>query len=295
MTGVSVTSPTNTRSVLARMRAARRRPVLIVGLICLGVPFIAAEIVQLIESRNAIQLGAYGFGAGPTSSHLLGTDGDGRDVLAMLAYGMRPTLDIGLVAGATAAIIGTALGLISGYVRGAIDWLIRGVSDVLLGLPVLPILIVVAAFIGSVSVGSLGLIIGLLSWPFTTRVVRAQALSMREAPYIESARLAGASPAGILGLEMLPNLLPFVVAGFVGAVSAAILASVGLQILGLGTFGTPTLGLMLESAYEGGALSRGMWWWWGPPTVLLVIVFIGLFLVSLAVDEIANPRLRKQP
>lgn len=295
MTALSTTLSRPSRVVLARVRGARIRPVLVAGLFFLIAPIVVAEILgHWVFSRGAIALGAYDLGARPTPNHLLGTDGYGRDVVAYLSYGLLPTLNVGLVAGVTAAVIGTVLGLFSGYVRGGSDWVIRGTSDVLLGLPILPILVVVAAFIGAVSVRSLGLIIGLLSWPFTARVVRAQVLSMREAAYIESARLSGSSAAGILGFEMLPNLLPFIMAGFVGAVSAAILASVGLQILGLGTFGTPTLGLMLESAYDGGALSRGMWWWWGPPTVLLVVVFVGLFLISLAVDEIANPRLRRE-
>jgi peptide/nickel transport system permease protein len=280
-------------AVRGRLRGVRVSAVLLLGLVLLFAPLVAALAIRHVLGEGEIALGAYGFGGPPTSDHLLGTDGYGRDVLAMLAFGLWPTLEVGLVAGLTAAVLGTAFGLISGYGRGPVDWTIRGVSDVLLGLPVLPILVVVAAVLGAVSAKSLGLIIGVLSWPFTARVVRAQVLSMREAPYVEIARVSGASPTGIVTFELLPNLLPFVMAGFVGAVSSAILASVGLQILGLGTFGTPTLGLMLESAYEGGALSRGMWWWWAAPTVLLIVVFIALFLISLAVDEIANPRLRK--
>jgi peptide/nickel transport system permease protein len=279
---------------IARLRGIRLGPTLIVGALFIAGPLVAGAIIRHHIGERPIQLGASDLGLHPGPGHVLGTDGYGRDILGMLAWGLQPTLTIGLVAGATAAVIGTALGLVSGYARGWVDWLIRGVADVLLGLPVLPILIVIAAFLGAVSVRSLGLIIGVLSWPFTTRVVRAQVLSLRDLPYVEIARLSGSKPIGILFFELLPNLLPFVMAGFVGAVSGAILTSVGLQILGLGTFGTPTLGLMLESAYEGGALSRGMWWWWSSPAVLLVVIFIGLFLISLAVDQVANPRLRKR-
>jgi peptide/nickel transport system permease protein len=280
--------------VHAWLRRIHLGPAFVFGVVFVIGPLVAATVIRHHVGAGATQLGAAALSLPPSADHLLGTDGYGRDIVAMLAFGLRPTLDVGLVAGATAAVIGTILGLVSGYARGWLDWIVRGFADVLLGLPVLPILVVVAAFLGAVSVRSLGLIIGLLAWPFTARVVRAQVLSLREVPYIEIARLSGASPFGIVAFELLPNLLPFVMAGFVGAVSAAILTSVGLQILGLGTFGTPTLGLMLESAYEGGALSRGLWWWWGPPTVLLIVIFIGLFLISLAVDQIANPRLRKK-
>ena len=94
--------------------------------------------------------------------------------------------------------------------------------------------------------------------------------------------------------QILPNLLPYIMAGFVGAVSGAILALVGIQILGLGPLFTPNLGMILQSAYLGAAIFRGMWWWWLPPTVALMIIFISLFLISIALDELANPRLRER-
>jgi peptide/nickel transport system permease protein len=278
---------------LDRLRAIRLRPTLVIGVLVLVVPLVAAQILQVVQGEEAIALGAYDFNLPPSHEHRLGTDGYGRDVVAMLAFALWPTLKVGLVAGITAVTIGTVLGLLSGYAGGSLDWGIRGLTDVLLGIPVLPILIVVAAYLGSVSVASLGVVIGLVAWPFTARVVRAQVLSLRESFYIEMATLSGARRSEILLLELLPNLLPYLAAGFVGAVSGAILASVGLQILGLGSFGLPTLGMMLDSAYQGGALSRGLWWWFVPPALLLILIFVGLFLISLAIDQIANPRLRK--
>lgn len=294
MTTPAADRRTRVAGLLPGLRLLTVRPTLVLGLAFLLLPLVAAAILRHRLGAGAIELGAYPFNLRPSDAHVLGTDGYGRDVLAMLAYGLWPTLQVGLVAGATASAIGTFLGLLSGYARGWVDWLVRGLADVLLGIPVLPILVVVAAFLGSVSVASLGIVIGLVAWPFTTRVIRAQVLSLRDAPYIEIARLSGARRSGILVFELLPNLLPYVMAGFVGAVSGAILASVGLQILGLGSFGLPTLGLMLDSAYQGGALSRGLWWWFVPPAGLLVLIFVGLFLISLAVDEFANPRLRKR-
>jgi len=280
--------------LMSGLRLLTVRPALILGLAFLLVPLLVAAVERHRLGAGVIELGAYQFNLRPSDEHVLGTDGYGRDVLGMLSFGLWPTLQVGLVAGVTASAIGTFLGLLSGYARGWIDWTVRGLADVLLGIPVLPILVVVAAFLGSVSVSSLGVVIGLVAWPFTTRVIRAQVLSLRDAPYIEMARLSGARRSGILVFELLPNLLPYVMAGFVGAVSGAILASVGLQILGLGSFGLPTLGLMLDAAYQGGALSRGLWWWFVPPAALLVLIFVGLFLISLAVDEFANPRLRKR-
>lgn len=292
MTTVPVTEAP--RSSLKRWRTTHIRPTLVIGVLLLVVPLLTARLLQAIFGEGATELGANEFNLAPSNAHVLGTDGYGRDVLAMLSFALWPTLKVGLVAGVTAVSIGTFLGLLSGYAGGAVDWVIRGVTDVLLGIPVLAILIVVAAYLGSVSVASLGVIIGLVAWPFTTRVVRSQVLSLRESQYVEITRLSGARRTEILTLEILPNLLPYVAAGFVGAVSGAILASVGLQILGLGSFGTPTLGMMLDSAYQGGALSRGLWWWFVPPALLLVTIFVALFLISLAIDQISNPRLRKR-
>jgi peptide/nickel transport system permease protein len=116
---------------------------------------------------------------------------------------------------------------------------------------------------------------------------------MRELGFVSMARLSGRSGPQILFLELLPNLLPYVMATFVAAVSGAILVAVGLQLLGLGPIDVLTLGLILQYSFEYGAIVRGMWWWWGPPTVLLVLLFIALFLISMSLDELANPRLKK--
>jgi peptide/nickel transport system permease protein len=139
----------------------------------------------------------------------------------------------------------------------------------------------------------MALIVALFAWPSPTRTIRAQTLSMREQAFVQLARLSGRGEIEIAFKELLPNLLPYIIAGFVGSVSGGILAAVGLQLLGLGPRLTPTLGLMLEESFSAGALVRGLWWWWGPPTLVLCLLFLGLFLVSLGLDEVANPRLRR--
>jgi peptide/nickel transport system permease protein len=108
------------------------------------------------------------------------------------------------------------------------------------------------------------------------------------------AKLSGRSDFEIILLDILPNLLPYIMSGFVGSVSGAILASVGIQLLGVGPLSIPNLGMILQFAFKGAALYRGMWWWWAPPSVALVVLFIGLFLISMGLDEYANPRLRAQ-
>jgi peptide/nickel transport system permease protein len=118
-------------------------------------------------------------------------------------------------------------------------------------------------------------------------------LSMRESGYVKMAQLSGVPVTGIMFREMLPNLLPYLAASFIGNTAGSILAAVGLEILGLGPQRLPTLGRTIQNAIDTSAILRGMWWWWGLPTLLLIVIFIGLLLVNLGLDEIANPRLKK--
>jgi peptide/nickel transport system permease protein len=266
---------------------------LVLGLGLAAAILLFAPVGSWFVDEAATQLGAGGFAEAPSRSHLLGTDTTGRDMLAMMVYSTSPTIQIGLVAGLAATIVGVVLGLVSGFYRGPVDTLIRGVSDVVLTIPALAVLIVLAAFLQTSGVVSMGLIIAEFAWPWTVRAVRSATLTMRELGFVSMARLSGRNGPQILFLELLPNLLPYVMATFVAAVSGAILVAVGLQLLGLGPIDVLTLGLILQYSFEYGAIVRGMWWWWGPPTVLLVLLFIALFLISMSLDELANPRLKK--
>jgi peptide/nickel transport system permease protein len=136
-------------------------------------------------------------------------------------------------------------------------------------------------------------VIALLAWMWPTRTIRAQVLTLRERSYVEIARLSGMGDIKIIFKELLPNLLPYLAASFVGAVSAAILAAVGLEALGLGPQTDPTLGMTIFWGMYYGAILRGMWWWWVPPMAAISYVFIGLFMISWGLDELANPRLRR--
>lgn len=275
----------------------RRRPrwitrSFVVGLILLSWPLAAALIAGLVIDPRGLRIGAAPVGAGPSSGNPLGADSAGRDILAILAQGTPPTYLIGFVAGFLGTALGTIVGLVSGYARGFLDTILRGIVDVVLGIPALAVAIIVAALLGAISTWQLALVIAFLIWAFSARQVRSQVLSLREQPYILISRLSNQGASSIMFTEILPNILPFVMAAFVAATSFSILLAVGLQLLSLGST-DPTLGLVLQQAISGGALSRGMWWWWLPPTLILVSIFTGLFLLSTALDRVANPRLRE--
>ncbi|WP_020579229.1 ABC transporter permease [Actinopolymorpha alba] len=229
---------------------------------------------------------------GGTMAHPLGTESSGRDLLALLIVGGPMTLQVGLIVGITSMVIGIVLGFAAGYLGGAVDAVIRTLSDTALTIPSLAILIVISAYVRQMDVTTMSLIVALLAWAGPTRVIRAQVLSMREQGYVRMARLTALPTPHIMFREMMPNLLPYLAASFIGSASGGILAAVGLEALGLGPQRIPTLGMTVSQAIQGSAILRGMWWWWGTPTIVLMVIFIGLFLVAIGLDEVVNPRLR---
>lgn len=229
----------------------------------------------------------------PSAEYLLGTDGGGRDMLAVIITGTPQTLKMGVLAGLVGVTLGTSLGLIAGYFGGRIDMIISTATDTMLTIPPLAILLVVAGSVRAMTVPDMAIIIALLSWMFPARTIRAQVLSLREQPYVHMARLAGLGDIRIIFEEIMPNILPLAAASFVGATSGAILAGIGLEVLGLGPQRTPTLGMTIYWAQLYSALINGLWWWWLPPIIVLIVLFVGLFLVSAALDEFVNPRLRR--
>jgi peptide/nickel transport system permease protein len=230
----------------------------------------------------------------PSAEHLLGTDQQGRDMLADLIYGTPTSLEIGLIAGVVGVTIGALVGLIAGYAGGVVDEVIQAIVDILLTIPSLMILIIVASMLGTVSVEAMALIIAALAWMLPARAIRAQVLTIRERMYVQLARFNGASNLRIILRELLPNLAPYLAANLVGAISVAILVSVGLSTLGLGPITRPSLGLTFYWAITYGALIRQMWWWFLPPIIIMVIIFLGLFLMSQGLDQITNPRLQSK-
>ena len=232
---------------------------------------------------------------GEVKAFPFGTDTAGRDLLAVAILGTPLTLRIGLIAGFTSIILGTIAAFVAAYYRGWLDGAIRSVVDVGLAMPGLLILILVRINLGrELSVDEMGFALGLVGWVFPARTIRAQVLVMREQAYVELSRLSGTSGMGIIFKEMLPNLIPYITASLVGSVAGAILASIGLEAIGLGNFSTPTLGMTIYFNIQFSSITLGMWWWWLPPLVAIVIVFLGLFLISSGLDEWSNPRLRKR-
>jgi len=227
------------------------------------------------------------------SAHPLGTESNGRDMLAVVLVGTPRSLRVGLIAAGIGMIVGVILGFSAGFLGGTFDTVVRLITDAVLTIPALSVLIVIASFVGYLDIENMGVLLALFLWPGPTRLLRAQVLSMRERGYVMMARLSGASSFDIMFKEMMPNLLPYLAASFTGNVSGAILAATGLEVLGLGPTRLPTLGMTINYAIRSSAILRDMWWWWGAPIIMLVVIFSGLWLITIGLDEIANPRLRR--
>ena len=275
-------------------RFLRRNPALVFGIILLTVLFLFAVIGSYItDVKDAQPLAARPLQR-PSFDYPFGTDKLGRDLFATIIAGIPLTLRIGLLAGVIGLGIGTILGFVSAYYGGWVDTIIRGVVDVGLTVPGLMVLIILAiSFSGSLNVNNMALIVAVLAWLYPARVIRSQVLTLKQRPFVEVARLTGMSGLEIIFLELMPNLLPYLAAALVGAISSAVLASIGLEALGLGPIDSPTLGMTIYWARYYNGLPRGMWWWWGPPVVIIIMLFISLFMIAAGLDQIANPRSRR--
>jgi peptide/nickel transport system permease protein len=230
----------------------------------------------------------------PSWDYPFGTDRQGRDLLAVMVAGTPLTLRIGFIAGFFGVGFGAVLAFTAAYYRGWVDSLIRGIADIGLTVPGLLVLIIIAVSLkGSLTVTQMAFIVASLAWLNPTRTIRSQVLTLRERGFVEIARLNGMSGPEIIFLELMPNLLPYLAATLVASVSSAILASVGLEVLGLGPVEAPTLGMTLYWVNFNAAIINGWWWWWLAPLVVILIVFLGLFFLTVGLDEIANPRLRR--
>jgi peptide/nickel transport system permease protein len=230
---------------------------------------------------------------GGDRAHPLGTENQGRDMLAVMLNGGPSSLRIGLIAASVGMLIGVVLGCIAGFLGGTVDRVILTLSDAWLTIPSLAVLIVISAFVRQIDRDTMAVLVAMFAWAGPTRLIRAQVLTLRERGYIRMARLSGANTFDVIFREMLPNMLPYLAASFTGNVSGAILASTGLEALGLGPTRIPTLGMAIYQANQASAVIRGMWWWWGFPILTLAIIFQGLFLIATGLDEVANPRLRQ--
>jgi peptide/nickel transport system permease protein len=271
-----------------------RNKQLLIGLVMLAVLALFVIFGHLFYDTSHYKPLSVPAGRAPSAQFPLGTDSQGRDMMAVMIEGIPLTVFIGLAAGLLGVGIGTVLAFAGAYYGGLLDAIVRGIVDVGLTIPTFLVLIIVAISIHSaMTVPQIALVVATLAWLWPTRTIRAQVLTMRERAYVHVARMSGASGLKIIFFELMPNLMPYLAASLVAAVASAILASLGLEALGLGAVDSPTVGMTIYWVIFYGALLQGMWWWFLPPIIVVVMLFMGLFGLSAGLDEWANPRTRR--
>ena len=230
----------------------------------------------------------------PSAHHWLGTTQAGQDVYSELIWGARQSLYVGFAAGIASTIVGLVIGLIAGYAPGIVDDILSYVINVFLVIPGLPLMIILAAY--APVHGSLLIIfvITVTGWAWGARVLRSQVTTLRSRDYVAAARFAGDGMWRIIFREIMPNMISLVAAGFLAAAVSAILGAAGLEFLGLGDPSINSWGTMLYWAENSGALLEGQWAWLFAPGFMIAVLGTALVLINFAVDEMANPRLRKK-
>lgn len=230
----------------------------------------------------------------PTGEHWLGTTQNGYDIFSRLIYGTRTSLFIGLATGLLTTAIALTVGLISGYFGGVVDDIVSFFINIFLVLPTLVLVIVIATYITVEGITPIILVLAITGWAWGARVVRAQVLSVREREFIYASEVLGESAPKIIFREILPNIVPLVMATFLTSTIAAIIGEASLSFLGLGDLTVISWGTLLYWAQNSAALLFGAWWWFLPPGLFIGLLGTSLVLLNFAIDEISNPKLRKR-
>jgi peptide/nickel transport system permease protein len=265
------------------------------GLVILGC-FVAIAIAAplLADSRGlSVTRATGGVLEPPSSSYLLGTDDKGRSVLTLLIWGARVSLFVGLSATLISMVLGTLIGLSSGFFGGWPGAILYRLTEWFLVIPFLPLAIVLASVLGR-SLFNIVIVIGVTSWPGTALLIRSQTLTIKERPFLERARVLGAGRWHQMTRHVLPNVMPMVFANTTLTVAIAILTETTLSFLGLGAPNRVSWGSMLDNAYSVGAITTGSWWYFIPPGLCVVVVVLSFTLIGQALEEVLNPRLKSR-
>jgi peptide/nickel transport system permease protein len=234
----------------------------------------------------------------PSDKYLLGTNDIGQDIFSELIYGTRVSLTIGFLAALFTVVIGTLVGVVSGFLGGSVDEVLMRFTDVIMILPNIPLLILLMAIFGRQSYFIMILAISITGWTGTARMVRSSTLSIKERAYVEASKAIGAGDGHIITKHILPNVSPLIMATMIYQVAGAMMSEAGLSFLGLGDPSQKSWGMVLHYAQTSGGwyANQGYpaWWWIIPPGLMIALTVTSLVLIGQTMEEIINPRLRRR-
>lgn len=232
--------------------------------------------------------------AAPGNGYIFGTDDLGRDYMSLLISGLRSSLFVGFMAGIIATTLGTLIGIYGGFKGGWMDDLLNMVTNLFIVIPSFVVLILISAsFKDGRSLTLIALIIGLTTWTWSARAVRAQSAALKSRDHISLARINGDGTLAILIKHILPYLLSYVFMVFILQIASGILSEAAISMIGLGPLDTVSLGTILNQAKANGALGDGVWWAFIPATVIITVIVFALYLINTSMEGVFNPRLRK--
>lgn len=229
----------------------------------------------------------------PSSMYWFGTTTFGEDVFSQFVHGLSSTFVVGIVGGGIATILGMVIGFASGYRGGVLDEILNVFTNVILTIPVLALLVVISAYVKVRGVMIESLFIGVTTWPWAARAIRAQTFSLRTRDFVDLARLSGESSSKIVFTEIAPNMASYLFMTFILMFGGAILNAATLDFLGLGPTQVISLGTMMNLAMAWSALILKMWWWFIPPGIGITAIVGGLYIMNVGLDEVFNPKLRE--
>lgn len=285
------------------LRPILRTPQGLIGVVVLVVFVVVAVFGRLIapQDPNAPTSFSSAILAAPSAAHWLGTDENGRDVLSELILGTQTSMLVGFVAALVSSVIGTAIGIVAGYSGGWVDRGLTLLDDWFLVLPLVPVTVLAASLLGAradnLPLGQtlvLIIVIGAFGWAGTSRIVRAEVMSLKRRKFVERSRALGASNWRIMTRDVLPNVMPLVLANAVIYVSLAILTESTLSFLGLGDPNRFSWGQMLEHAQGAGAMAAGDWSYYLPPGICITLAVLGFSLLGHSIEPMFDPRLRER-
>jgi peptide/nickel transport system permease protein len=271
-----------------------RNPKSRVGLALVGFMIVVALIAPLISVSDPTGFDLYAARQAPSWHHLFGTTDQGSDIFSQVVLGARRSLMLGAAAGALATVLAATLGILAAYSGGIVDEAINFLTNVFLVIPVIPLLVVISAYLKSRNMGTMILVLAFTLWAFEARILRGQALQLRNRDFVMAAKVAGESTWRIVFGEIMPNMISRIAAAFVLVFYISLLVDAGLEFLGLGDTTHVSWGMTLYWAQTNSAVLQGEWWPFVFPGLALVITVLGLTLVLAGIDEVSNPRLRNE-